>query len=72
MSDWDCKKNSIYVTRDAGYNKIQSISSKSIKNNKKLDNHEIISRIDLLKELYSKLGVCVHPERMTNWYAYTD
>lgn len=36
-----------------------------------LENNEIISRIDLLNELYSKSDVSVYPERMSNWYAYT-
>lgn len=73
MNDLNCRKNPIRVTRDAGYNKAESISSENLKRiREKRNNGEIMSRIDLLNELYSKMGIVVHPERMTNWYAFTD
>ena len=73
MNDSDCRKNPIRVVRDAGYNKAKSISPEYLeKIREKRKNGEIKSRIEVLDELYSKLGVVVHPERMTNWYAFTD
>ena len=73
MTDWDCRKNPVYVSRDAGYSKIKSIFPENRKKAKEMkDNGDAISRIDVLTELYSKMRVIVHPERMINWYAFTD
>lgn len=73
MSDLNCRKNPIRVSRDAGYNKLESISPEHRKKiREKFNNGDIVSRIDLLEELYSKVGVIVNPKKMTNWYAFTD
>jgi hypothetical protein len=73
MNDLKCKRNPIRVSRDAGYNKMESISPENLKKvRQKRNNGDIMSRIDLLDELYSKMGIIVRPDRMTNWYAFTD
>ncbi|WP_298522355.1 hypothetical protein [uncultured Methanobrevibacter sp.] len=73
MNDWECRKDPVYVSRDAGYSKIESISPENRRRAKEMmDDPNTVTRIDTLNKLYSKMGVIVHPERMTNWYAFTD
>lgn len=73
MNDWECRKDQVYVSRDAGYSKIESISPENRRRAKEMmDDPNTVTRIDTLNKLYSKMGVIVHPERMTNWYAFTD
>ena len=73
MNDWECRKDPVYVSRDAGYSKIESISPENRRKSKEMmDDPNTITRIDTLNKLYSKMGVIVHPDRMTNWYAFTD
>lgn len=72
MDDYDCRRNPVYVSRDAGYSKIESISLENRKKSKEMiDNPNTVTRIDALNKLYSKMGVIVHSERMSNWYVYT-
>ena len=71
MNDWECRKDSVYVSRDAGYSKIESISPENRRKAKdKMDNPDIVSGNYKLKELFADMGIVVHPERMTNWYHY--
>lgn len=71
MNDWECRKDSVYVSRDAGYSKIESISPENRRKAKdKMDNPDIVSGNYKLKELFADMGIVVHPERMTNWYPY--
>lgn len=71
MDDLNCRKNPIHVSRDAGYKKFESISPVNRKEaEERLDNSDIVTRIELLEELYSEVGVIVYPKRMTNWYAF--
>lgn len=73
MNDWECRRNPVRVSRDAGYSKIESISPENRKKSKEMmDNPNTVTRIDTLNKMYSKMGITVHPERMTNWYAFTD
>ena len=73
MDDFDCRRNPVYVSRDAGYSKIESISPENRRKAKEMiNNPNKVTHIDTLNKLYSKMGVIVHPERMTNWYAFTD
>ena len=73
MNDWECRKDPVYVSCDAGYSKIESISPENRRKAKEMmDDPNTVTRIDTLNKLYSKMGVIVHPERMTNWYAFTD
>ena len=73
MNNSDCRRNPVHVSRDAGYSKIDSISpEKRRKAKEMMDGPNTVTRIDTLNKLYSKRGVIVHPERMTNWYAFTD
>lgn len=71
MVNLDCRRNPVYVSRDAGYSKIESISPENRRKAKdKMDNPDIVSGNYKLKELFADIGVVVHPERMTNWYPY--
>lgn len=71
MNDVDCRINPVYVSRDAGYSKLESISPENRKKaRERLNNRDIVTRIELLSELYSKMGVIAYPEKMTNWYPY--
>ena len=71
MNEVDCRRNPVYVSRDAGYSKLESISPENRKKaRERLNNRDIVTRIELLSELYSKMGVIANPERMTNWYPY--
>ena len=73
MTDFDYRGIPVHVSRDAGYSKIDSISpEKRNEAIEKKNNSNVKTRIDVLDELFSKMGVIVHPERMTNWYAFTD
>lgn len=73
MNDFDCRKNPVHVSRDAGYSKIESISPENRRKAREMmDNPNAVTRIDTLNKLYSGMGVIVHPNRMTNWYAFTD
>ena len=73
MNNFECRKNAVHVSRDAGYSKIESIFPENRRKAKNMmDGSNVVTRIDILNELYSKMGVIVHPERMTNWYAFTD
>ena len=72
MNDWECRRNPVHVSRDAGYSKIESISPENRRKSKEMmDDPNAVTRIDTLNKLYSKMGVIVHPDRMTNWYAFT-
>ena len=71
MNDWECRRNPVHVSRDAGYSKIESISPENRRKAKdKMDNPDIVSGNYKLKELFADMGIVVHPERMTNWYPY--
>lgn len=71
MTNWDCRRNPVHVSRDAGYSKIESISPENRQKAKeRMDNPDIVSGNYKLKELFADMGVVVHPERMTNWYPY--
>lgn len=73
MNNSDCRKNPVYVSRDAGYSKVESISSENRRKAREMINQpDVVTRIDILNKLYSKMGVIVHPDRMTNWYAVTE
>lgn len=62
MNDWECRKDSVYVSRDAGYSKIESISPENRRKAKEMmDDPNTVTRIDTLNKLYSKMGVIVHP-----------
>lgn len=71
MNDFDCRKNPVYISRDAGYSKIKSISPENRKKaREKMNNPDILAGNCKLKELYKKIGVIMYPEKMTNWYPY--
>ena len=73
MNNSDCRKNPVYVSRDAGYSKVESISSEKRRKSRQMINQpDDVTRIDILNKLYSKMGVIVHTKRMSNWYAFTD
>ena len=73
MNNFDCRKNPVYVSWDEGYSKIESISPENRRKAREMgDGLNVLTRIDILNKLYSKMEVIVHSERMTNWYAFTD
>ena len=66
MNDWDCRKNPVYVTRDAGYKKAQFLSSENRENAKKrVLNPNIVTGKHKLKELFAKRGIVLNPDEMT-------
>jgi hypothetical protein len=71
MTDLECRRNPVHVSRDAGYSKVKSISPQNRRKAKeRMDCPDVVTGNYKLKELYEKIGIIVHPERMTNWYPY--
>ena len=56
MNNSDCRKNPVYVSRDAGYSKVESISSENRRKAREMINQpDGVTRIDILNKLYSKM-----------------
>lgn len=73
MDDLNCRKNPIRVTRDAGISKLDLISPENRKKaRERVLDPNIVTGKYKLKELLGEMGIVVHPERMTNWYQFTD
>ncbi|MBQ7929006.1 MAG: hypothetical protein IJ287_09760 [Methanobrevibacter sp.] len=61
------------VMRDAGYSKIKSISPKNKREiQERIENPNIVTGNYKLKELFSKRGITVIPDKMTMWYQFTE
>ena len=61
------------VTRDAGISKLELMSSENRKKaRERVRNPNIATGKYKLKELFGEIGIIVHPERMTNWYPFSD
>lgn len=73
MSNFQYDEEPVRVTRDSGYSKTELLSSENIrKSQERIENPNIVTGKYKLKELFADLGIVVIPERMTNWYAFTD
>ena len=61
------------VTRDAGVSKLELISPENReKARERVLDPNIVTGKYKLKELFGEMGIIVHPERMTNWYPFSD
>ena len=60
MNVLDCRKNPVHVSRDANYSKSESISPENRRKAREMTNDpNVVTRIDTLNKLCSKMGVIV-------------
>lgn len=73
MGNYDERGEPTRVTRDAGISKRELISpeNRNKARERALDPNVVTGKYKL-KELLGEMGIIVHPERMTNWYAYNN
>ena len=72
MSDFQYGEEPIRVIKDNGFNKSELLSPENrLKARKKMEDPNYISEEYRLKEFLGEIGIVVHPERMTIWYAFT-
>ena len=63
----------IHVVKDNGFSMLELLSPENRKKaRERMNDPDYVSEAYLLKELFGEIGIIVHPERMTNWYAFTD
>ena len=63
----------VKVVRDAGYKKDLVLSPEYRKKaHERIENPNVVAGNYKLKELLAEVGIIVNPERMTNWYLYTE
>lgn len=73
MNDLECRKDPVYISRDAGYSKLKLISPENRKAaRERVMNQDIVTGKYRLKELFGEIGIVVIPERMTMWYPFTE
>ena len=73
MSEHEEFGDPVRVTRDVGISKSEFISPENRKKARErvLDPNTVTGKYKL-KELFAEMGIVVHLDRMTNWYAFTD
>lgn len=72
MTDFHYDEEAFHVIKDNGFDKLKLISPENLKKSQeRMENPDIVTGKFKLKELFAEIGIVVHPERMTNWYAYT-
>ena len=73
MSKFQYDEEPIKVCRDCGYNIVELLTPENRKKaRERMKNPNYVPEAYLLKELFGEIGIVVHPEKMTNWYAFTD
>lgn len=72
MNDFHYDEEPVHVIKDNGFDKLKLISPENRrKARERMNDPNCVSGNHMLKELFAEIGIVVHPERMTNWYAYT-
>ena len=72
MSKFQYDEEPIVICRDCGYNMVELLSPENRKKaRERVKNPNYVNSKYKLKELFAEIGIVVHPERMTHWYAYT-
>lgn len=73
MSKFQYDEDPIIVCRDCGYNIVDLLTPENRKKaRERMKNPNYVSEAYLFKEFFGEIGIVVHPEKMTNWYAFTD
>lgn len=72
MTNFQYNEEPIVICRDCGYDMVELLSPENRKKaREKVKNPNYVNSKYKLKELFAEIGIVVHPDRMTNWYAYT-